>query len=75
MIDADLCKKLKTDVTWTDIDPIIDMLREERIKQNTDYSIMLKYHKVYVTCFTTYEDLIKDAFEYYGIPVTIFGIN
>jgi hypothetical protein len=71
MIDLDLCKELKANITWVDIDPIIGMLQEERIKINTDYSIILKYHKVYVTCFAVYEEMIADAFNYYGIPVTI----
>lgn len=71
MIDADLCKELKPNPTWLDINPIIEMLREERVKQNTDYTVMLKYNKVHITCFQVYEDIIKDAFAYYGIPVTI----
>lgn len=70
MIDLDLCSELKTTITWIELSPIIECLRNERIKQNTDYSIMLKYNKVYVQCHSVYTDIICDAFKYYGVEIT-----
>lgn len=75
MIDSDLCNPVKSQVTWVDLEPVIECLRGERIKLNTDYAIMLKYGNVRVVCYSVYHDSIESALKYYGIPFTIIQIE
>lgn len=48
--------------TWMTLQPIIDRLRSERVKLNTDYALMLKYGKVHLMTNPSYVDLIVEAF-------------
>lgn len=58
---------------WGDIEAAQTELRDQfRIKRNTDYSVMVKYNQVYVTCISLYQDTIRDAFTRYGVSVDKF---
>ena len=62
-------------LTWTEINPIIEELAEERIKKDTDYSIIVKYGLVIVTCQEVYSYRILQFFEEHNIPVSIITFD
>lgn len=70
MTDIDLKQATVLAPTWIDIQKAIDLLKDDRIKLNTDFSIMLKYHEITVTTRVIYRKKIEDAFDYYGMKIT-----
>lgn len=62
-------------LTWTEVNPIIEELAEERIKKDTDYSIIVKYGKVIITCQEVYSYRIKEHFSEHNIPVSIITFD
>ena len=58
------------------IEKAVDVLREQRIKRDTDYSIVTKYGNIIITCCDVYEDTIRAAFIEQGLYIDkIFTFN
>lgn len=51
------------------LEQIKEALRFARIKLNTDYAFTVKYGKVHVLCGAVYEDLIRETFGEYSVPI------
>jgi cellobiose-specific phosphotransferase system component IIB len=62
-------------ITWNEVNPIIEELSEERIKKDTDYSIVVKYGNVIVTCHAVYSFTIQQCFKEHNIPVNIITFD
>jgi hypothetical protein len=56
--------------TMSDIQPAIKKLEYFGIKENIDFSFMLKYHEVTILTRVKYADEIKAAFNEQGINIT-----
>ncbi len=46
-----------------------DLIKFRRLKENTDYTILTKHDKTYVTCFEVYKPLIEGALLEWGVKV------
>ena len=63
-------------IQHTSIEKVAETLREQRIKRDTDYSVVNKYGKIIVTCAEVYRDTIAAAFIEHGLKVEkIFTFN
>ena len=56
-------------IQHVNIEKVVETLREQRIKRDTDYSVVTKYGKVVVTCVEVYRDTIAAAFIEHGVKV------
>jgi len=57
-------------ITNTQWQQVVILLREEhRLKLGTDYTVLTKYGKTYVTCFEVYKPAIEDVTASLGASV------
>lgn len=54
---------------WIKVEKLISCLTADRIKHNVDYTVILKYGVLTITCSVIYEERIAAACDYYGLNV------